>query len=539
MNNLQAIAADYAAHGLTTIPALPGAKVAAIHWKTFQIDPPTERERNAMFSEPGMNLGVVCGSVSGNLAMIDAETPRAFDLEYERCHRAGLTHTWIDRSPSGGGHIWLRLPFAVASRGKVQDVEVIAQDKYALAPPSIAPSKVDGALHSYEFANRPPKIFAVESLDQLHWLNLERASLRSAFRAFPRRAQQLLKGEFLNHYGSRSEHEQAIVTILVNGAFSFEEILSAFRQHQAAGKFAQLERRDPSLAIEWLRVCYKEARDWTVRESAARRNALDLLAFANSTPWPGHAGSSTRAVFIAHAALCYRSGRRRYHASVRDLAQIAGCDKDTASAATSRLLNAGKVTFEQKASLSFARKFSLPDAHSLREKDEVSDTPYKPTCEGVSVLSSFLVPEAFRPRGLGRASYEVLQAFDAGPLTCALLAEKTGRHVQTVRKALKRLKTHGLVAKTGKLWRGRALEDIDIEQLTRAVGMRGAAAGQRDRHAADRIRYEQRQRLRAENQRQREQSEHGGKTGPRGAYREPRDETPTLADYRYHQKGKV
>ena len=122
MNSLQVIAADYASHGLTVIPALPGTKEAAVNWKAFQVDAPSERERNAMFSEPGLNVAFVCGAVSGNVMQIDAETPRAFDRQYELVNRAGLTNTWIDRTPSAGGHFSFRLPFPVKTRGKVEDV---------------------------------------------------------------------------------------------------------------------------------------------------------------------------------------------------------------------------------------------------------------------------------------------------------------------------------------------------------------------------------------------------------------------------------
>jgi DNA-binding transcriptional regulator YhcF (GntR family) len=494
MNSLQMVAAEYASHGLAVIPTLPKSKVSAVHWKTFQVDPPSDIEREAMFSESGLNIGVVCGSVSGNLAMIDAETSRAFDLQYERCHRAGLTNTWIDRSPSGGGHIWLRLPFAVRSRGKIDDVEVLAQDKYGLAPPSIAVSKVDGSLRPYEFASRAAQIISVESLDQVHWLNLERASLHLPFRAFPRKAQRLLKGESCDRYITRSEAEQAIVTVLVNSGYSFEEILSAFRNNPAAGKFATLSHKDPDHAVDYLRHSYNRARSWCVNQSAARHIAIELLDFANSIPWPGRSGSSRRAVFIAHAGLSYRSGQPTYHASTRDLAELAGCDHHTASRATAHLCAAGFVELRQQSAYTFARRFALPDRGTLQTKTKLRPLTTT-TFEGVGQVSSFSLPEAFRARGLGRAAYEVLQAFHVGSLTCAQLAEKTGRHVQTIRKALKVLKRHGLVTKTGRMWRGRAIEDIDLEQLSRALGMKGAAMHQRERHNADRLRHRLRHKI--------------------------------------------
>jgi hypothetical protein len=44
-------------------------------------------------------------------------------------------------------------------------------------------------------------------------------------------------------------------------------------------------------------------------------------------PGPGKTGSADRAVYVAHAGLAYRSGKESYHASTRDLGELAGCDK--------------------------------------------------------------------------------------------------------------------------------------------------------------------------------------------------------------------
>lgn len=536
MNEMQAIAAEYASHGLTVIPALPGLKEAAINWKAFQIDAPSERERDAMFSESGLNIAVVCGAVSGNVMQIDAETPRAFDRQYELVNRAGLTNTWIDRTPSGGGHISFRLPFPVKTRGKVEDVEVLSEGRISLLPPSVAISKTDGALHAYEFANRPAQILTLESPDQLHWLNLERAALQSQFRAFPRKAQRLLEGGEWDRqrYASRSEVEQAIIASLVGAGFSWETIVSAFRRYPAAGKFTSIYQADSHAGLEWLRLSWNEARRFHAEtESPARKNALDLFHYAQSIPWRGSTGSTTRACFIAHCGLSYRSGRRTYHASVRDIAEFAGIDKSTASAATHRLRAAGAVKQVQRAAFTFAAKFELPlfsDIQRLttttltkekkkqkektvcvsQSKTENQNTrtyghSINPVCVRVSANPCFLTPEAFRRRGLGLPALEVLHALGAFPRSAPQLAEITGRHVETVRNALKKLKERGLAAKQGKYWRGRSLEDIDLDDLARRVSIKGAAMAQRDRHKADRLRHKVRHRVRQ----QAAQTEHG------------------------------
>lgn len=498
MNELQAIAADYASHGLKgLLPVLPVSKVVALdHWKTFQTQAPSEAERNAMFSEPGLNIAIICGSVSDNVIQIDAETPRARDLEYERLCRVGLGNTWISSAPSGGGHFFLKTPFAVKSRGKVNDVEVKAQNTYCLAPPSLAVSKVDGSVQPYEFVSRPPQILTIESVDQVPWLRLEPAALHIPLRTYSRKVQRLLKGEWdRSHYETRSEAEYTIIVCLVNAGYSFTEIEYAFNNHKAAGKYAELQSKDAQQAADYLWRSYTDARAWCANPSTARKNALELLNFAQSIPWRGKSGSSQRAVFIAHCGLNYKGGKQTYHASARDLAEVAGVSKSVASTATARLCAAGAVKLVQESAHTFAARYELPKIGEL-EKQTNTRTLIKPYCGGVSGYSSFLLPEAFRRRGLGLSCYEVLQALGAGPASAPQIAKQTGRHVQTTRSALNRLKRHGLTAKSGKLWRGRAVEDIDLEDLSRAVCMRGAEKAQKECHQADRIRLKLRHKIR-------------------------------------------
>jgi hypothetical protein len=496
LNSLQAVAQDYAAHGLTCIPAID--KIPAIKVEPWLVQPPSDYMRNAMFSEPGLNIAVICGAASGGFFQIDCETEREFDRQYELCHQAGISGTWIDRTPSKGGHLWFRLPYAVKTRGLKNDVEVLAQGRITIAPPSVAHSKIDGSLQPYTFAQRTPQILTLESSDQVHWLNLEKVSLSTTWRALPRKARKLLDGKDVDRYETRSEAEMAIVVCMVNAGFIYEDIRHHFQNNPAAGHYASLQYSDKNHAEAYLRHTYNEARTWCANVSPARRNALELLKHAQSMPWHGRSGSSMRAVFIAHCGLSYRSGGPTYHASARDLAEWAGCDKTTAATATRRLLASKVINPVQESSFTFAGRYSLPDARSL-EKQTNSRTLTNKACEGVSVFRLFLLPEAFRPRGLGRSAYEVLQALGAGPLTAPQLAANTGRNVKTVRDALKRLKKHGLVAKTGKYWRGRAIEDIDEDQLTRAACMRGAASAQKERHTADRLRRKIRLKLHSTN----------------------------------------
>src|SRR5688572_33307502 len=109
----RAIAAEYAAQGLSTIVAAPRSKVPLVEWKAYQYEPPSTLEREAMFClEDNLNIGVVCGAASNNLAVIDAESMRALEAQLRRCEQAGIANTWIDETWRGG-HILAHLPIPV------------------------------------------------------------------------------------------------------------------------------------------------------------------------------------------------------------------------------------------------------------------------------------------------------------------------------------------------------------------------------------------------------------------------------------------
>jgi DNA-binding transcriptional regulator YhcF (GntR family) len=471
---LRTIAAEYAAQGLSTIVALPWSKVPLVEWKAYQYDPPSTLEREAMFSlEDSLNIGVVCGAASKNLAVIDAESMRAFETQLRRCERAGIANTWIGETWRGG-HILAQLPMAVKPKSFKHDgFEVRAQGQFVLMPPSVHPS---GAV--YRFINRPASIIRVASLDALDWLGLQPAPEKQ----IPRIARYLLQGDLQSRYDSRSEAEQAIITALFNVGFRFAEILAMFKSYPAAGKFREIETTKGSIAAtSWLRTCFNSASTWCATDSPARRLARTTQVGAEAAPWPGRTGSTDRAVFLAHLNLAHRSGRKVYHASSRDLAEIAGCGRITASKASRRLTGTGLLELVDPASFPNAIRYRLS------EKTKFDPLPHM-VLYGMDRTSSFLLPDAFRQGGLGRAAFEVLKALEGEALRAKELAQKTGRHVQTIRKSLKRLHELGYTKKSRGKWYGIAIEKIDLPELARKVGMTDARKKQREQHKAERLR---------------------------------------------------
>lgn len=92
------------------------------------------------------------------------------------------------------------------------------------------------------------------------------------------------------------------------------------------------------------------------------------------------------------------SGHEFYHASSRDLAEIAGCARLTASKANRRLTQEGHLVLVATASFPYANRYRLA------KKTKFEPLPHM-DLYGVDHSSSFLLPDAFRQRGLGRSRF--------------------------------------------------------------------------------------------------------------------------------------
>lgn len=202
------------------------------------------------------------------------------------------------------------------------------------------------------------------------------------------------------------------------------------------------------------------------------------------SPWSGRTGSTDKAIFCAHATIAYRSGRQTYQASSRELAEIAGCQRRTASIASGRLRRKGLLHLVRTFNTLYANRYQLSWF-----KNKVSENVPLPTnpCEGVGQTSSFHVPEVFRPGGFGRAAHDVFTALQAES-SVANLALRTGRHPQTVRAALKKMLDFGVVKKSGRLWQQGCTID-ELEGVAAALGMNGTLKRQKEKHRAERLRF--------------------------------------------------
>jgi len=106
-----------------------------ILWKPYERRRPGETEVSSWWQEwPDANIGLICGSVSGWLAVLDIDDPQLA----QRLLMADLK-TRMVRTPSGGLHVYLRETAAASQSGPLVNgvADLKARGGYVVAPPSL------------------------------------------------------------------------------------------------------------------------------------------------------------------------------------------------------------------------------------------------------------------------------------------------------------------------------------------------------------------------------------------------------------------
>jgi hypothetical protein len=133
----------YQSFGFSIIPIKPRDKRPSVDkWECYQETRATPGQIAEWFRDPALNVGVLCGKVSGNLVVLDFDSPKAYATYWDGKDPSEKTFV----SKTGRGYqVWVRDPILSELTTKIDyrpfmDLEVRANSHYVVAPPSIHPS---------------------------------------------------------------------------------------------------------------------------------------------------------------------------------------------------------------------------------------------------------------------------------------------------------------------------------------------------------------------------------------------------------------
>jgi len=528
-------ARSYHEAGLTVLPLAEGAKVPprGFSWSSLREKPQRADDLPALFSRTGANIGLITGAISRDLVALDVDSREKWqELDKNAVFRKLKAVSPVVRTRRGF-HVYLYAPYPCAS-GKAErwNTDILAEGKYAVAPPSEVRREKGGEAQLYLFADGYMRPIYQPAPDEwtaiVEIFNIRPVAPAEAEAVLtPGAASGLFYGLGFRAWnalrkpedkGSRSEREQRAVFRAVSIAWGFNDIHALFSQQAAPGtKYREKERA--GYGEEWLRIGYKSAlRKYAeIATPYARKlnQAIDYLAM--TTPFHG-TGRYTDAAILRHILYTARlAGKGRVLLSLRAIAEGTGKGAMTVRDALERLRAAGAITvissnisglvleiseaFIESALL--AEPYNIDTLSNIRTgeagsclHDEGTGSPPEGR-GGFAILPAS--HDAFRRDALGTTGPHlvgVLNGFSCRPFTVSDLMDK-GFSFRYIRKALALLLKAGIIESAGtrKAKHGkpvilyvcpRSLSFSALDTIAKAAGTAGAGERQRERYKKDR-----------------------------------------------------
>jgi hypothetical protein len=352
--------------GFNVFP-MPFAQKAGYPWKAVQYVRLAEDDIPALFRYRA-NLAVMVGRTSGNLFVIDCETPAEFERQRATLRSIGVT-AWAVRTGGGGGHLYLRsadgelanLTLTKAQSLGLGDCEVRGCRCYVLAPPSVHPDT--GVF--YEWLARDGDGPPVVPLAALDWLPLALAAAR------PRQSREtesepgesvasasyaeVALAEEVERVASAPEGTRndtlnraafALGQLVAVGALDENEVFDALFDaalDAGLGKGETARTIDSGLTAG---MANPRSHAPAGAHSASRPRvavADQVRAWVSTQTWHGKAGASRRAVALALAERARTARNGTWRASEREVATLARVARRTARKALVYLTEVGAI----------------------------------------------------------------------------------------------------------------------------------------------------------------------------------------------------
>jgi predicted transcriptional regulator len=431
----------------------------------------------------GSNIAVMTGRLSQNLFILDCDSPEAFERIGTALEGRNI-RAWI-RNGARGGQFWLLCREGEVANTKIDKVDVLGNRKYAVAPPSIHPSDM-----VYEWTAREGNLPPVVSLAQLDFLPLQLASLgqrranREKQHVLPPVANAVLVEQNIAGYASHSEAEYAVCLSLIGAGFNDGMILRLFDQF-APPHYTKVGAANFQKYVLNAAHTYRNGSEQSVPRSD---HSSRFVEWAETRPWPGRTGSTDKAVFLALCQRMQREAATSFRASIREIAESAGVNKETALSAIHRLTDAGLVHPDGHDQTTGAGLYTLSVPESLSREGRCVIRTLYPTGgvgdPGVRILHH--AHDAWHPHALGKAALACYTALLLQPMSAKGIAEATGRTRFTVQRALRALEQHGLIHYKGDTWEAVETTREALDKIALDYGTLGKACQRVEQHQTER-----------------------------------------------------
>jgi len=446
------------------------------------------------------NIAVMCGRTSGNLFVIDCETPQAFE---HHCNQLAQRNIPIWSVETGrGGHIYLRCAEGEINNikpGILRDTEIKGSQGYVLAPPSLHPNG-----RRYTWTRQESDFIPVISVQNIDWLidgdgkptpltykptpkdsNVPAWRLSSHISKLSRQTLDYVKQGHLVPEGFRNNALFRASCDLAGNNYREED---AHRLLVDNAKLSGLSDNEISCTI---RSAFSQKREPSIKSNQQPENWEYAFFYLTEKNWSGRGSNSKRALMLALIESARRSQNPDgiFRASIRELSQLARIGTATVqrllptfqSRHDPILFHCGYDRTSNAALWRFSDRI-LQIGKSVKMKMDTSPLIPPWLSFSVSVFNSDAAERSALGLG-GLYLYVMLQA-QKHPLMPSAIAELVSMTVNQVNYALSKLKEFGLVLRDKFGWFVEG--EVELERVAEEAGTLGKGLVRKQRYAAER-----------------------------------------------------
>ncbi len=472
--------------GLNVFPQ-PIGKKGGFPWKALQFNR-LERDHARYGLQPvfagNTNLAIMCGRTSGNLFVIDCESPAALRYHMQQLHQRQIP-LWVVRT-ARGGHIYLR-----AAEGEVHNVvpgilanaEIKGQMGYVLAPPSVHPT---GAI--YHWLYQEGDNIPVVSVTDIDWLRDQMGDPvqlqvtisheytpglwkepRQPQGSLSRTTQDYLQNGHALPEGCRNNRLFAATCDLAGNGYSEQDSLRTLlpiarnsglpeREIQSTIASAYSKPRTPSRNVQ--------------TPGDINDNWWKMLVWTTKHEWQGRTGATDRVMMLSliERNRLHANENGVFRASMRELAELGRMGSATVQRSLKRLMNQQiifKCGYDHSSNASLW-KFNQKLIHETQlEMDTLALSPHW-LSYSVSIFNSELAERGLIGRSVMYV-YTYLLLFEGCWLPSSL-AEAVGVTVNQANYALRKLSQLGLIVRETEGWRVLVSTVANAESLLASQG---------------------------------------------------------------------